>query len=133
MTIRKVILASRGFNDINSIADKRVFWNSFINLQKNLPSNIQVKFILQFYKGKKSKLYSFLFDPFLEFYFKKDNISSDLNKYKKNISLKRNRIDQLNYSFKESYFISSISSYLRNKKIKYKFDKLNLLNFKLKI
>ena len=131
MATIKVILALRGFNDINSCEDKRVFWNSFINLQKNLPSNIQVKFTLQYDRRKESKLYSFLFEPFLEFNFNKDNITFDLKEYKKYISFKRNRINQLNYSLKESYFISSISSYLANKKNKYKFDQLILLNYEL--
>ena len=83
MTIRKVILALRGFNGINSFEDKRVFWNSFINLQKNLPSNIQLKFILQNHNGKESKLNSFLFEPLIEFNLKKDNISFDFKEYKK--------------------------------------------------
>lgn len=132
MTIRKVFLALRGFNNINSFEDKRIFWNSFINLQNNLPSNIQVKFILQYCKGKESKLYSFLFEPFLEFNFNPDNISFELKEYKKNFSFKRKRIYQLNFSLKESYFISSINAYLANKKIKFKFDQLILLNYKLK-
>ncbi|MDC3019726.1 hypothetical protein OAZ97_01420, partial [Prochlorococcus sp. AH-736-E15] len=72
MTIRKVILALRGFNNINSLDDKKYFWNAFINLQKSLPSNIQVEFILQYYQGKDSKLYSFLFEPFLELNFNED-------------------------------------------------------------
>ena len=118
MTIRKVILALRGFNGTNSFEDKLVFWNSFINLQKNLPSNIQVKFILQNYKGKESKLNSFLFEPFVEFNLNTDNISFDLKEYKKNFS-KRIRINQINYSLKESYFVSSISDYLVNNKNKY--------------
>ena len=51
MTIRKVILALRGFKGINSFEDK-VFWHSFINLQRNLPSNIQVKFIYKIIKER---------------------------------------------------------------------------------
>ena len=127
--MRKVILALRGFNDLNSLEDKRVFWNSFINLQKNLPSNIQIRFILQCYKGKESKLFSFLFEPFLEFNFNKDNLSFNFKENKKNIFFKRNLINQISYSLKESYCISSICSYLANKKNKYKFDQLILLNY----
>ena len=130
MTKRKVILALRDFNDINSLRDKRVFWNSFINLQKNLPSNIQIKFILQNHIGKESKLYSFLFEPFLEFNLNIDKISLYTNKDKKYISFKSNMMNQLNFSLKESYYISSICSYLSNKKNKYKFDQLILLNYK---
>jgi len=132
MTIRKVILALRGFNNINSIAEKKAFWNSFINLQKKLPSNIKVKFILQYYKNEESKLYSFLFEPFLEFNSKTDNISFDSKEYKKYISFKRNKMNQLNHSLSESYFISSISSYLETNKNKFKFDQLILLNYSLK-
>ena len=131
MAIRKVILALRNLDDINSLKDKRVFWKSFINLQKNLPSNIQIQFILQNNKGKESKLYSFLFEPFVEFNFNKDNISLDLKEYKKYISFTRNISNQINFSLKESYFISSISSYLINEKIKFKFDQLILLDFNL--
>ena len=130
MTNRKVILALRGFNDINSFKDKRYFWNSFINLQKNLPSNVNIKFILQ-YIGKESKLYSFLFEPILEFDLAKENIPFNLKEYKKYIFLKRNGIKQLKYSLLETYFISSVCSYLTNKKNKLKFDQLILLNYKL--
>ena len=132
MTIRKVILTLRGFNGINSLEDKREFWNSFINLQKNLPSNIQLKLILQNYKGKESKLNSFLFEPLIEFNLNKDNISFDFKEYKKYISFKKNNMNQLNHSLSESYFISSISSYLENNKNKLKFDQLILFNYSLK-
>ena len=129
--MRKVILAIRDFNDLSSLREKRLFWNSFINLQKNLPSNIQVRFILQHYKGKESKLYSFLFEPFLEFNLNIENIAIDIKTYKKYNSFKGNIINQLNLALKESYCISSISSYFANKKNKYKFDQLILLNYKL--
>ncbi len=131
MTIRKLILALRGFDDINSSKDKRVFWNSFINLQKNLPTNVQIKFILQYYEGQESKLFSFLFEPFLEFNFNSDNLSFDFKKNKKHVFFKRNINNQISHSLKESYCISSISSYLANKKYEYKLDQLILLNYKL--
>ena len=127
--MRKVILALRGFNDLNSLEDKKVFWNSFINLQKNLPSNIEIRFILQNSNSKESKLYSFLFQPFLEF--NNHDLPSDLREYKKYISYKKNLINQINFSLKESYYISSICSFLTNKKNKYKFDQLILLNYNL--
>ena len=133
--MRKVILALRGFKDIHSLEDNRVFWNSFINLQKKLPSNIKIRFVLQNCKGKESKLYSFLFDPFLELdcntdYLLKNchNLSFDFKELKKNISMKKNISNQLIYSLKESFFISFISSYFANNK--YKFDQLILINFR---
>ena len=57
-------------------------------------------------------------------------MSFDLEGYKKSFS-KRIRINQLNNSLKESYFLSSICYYLENNKNKYKFDQLILLNYKL--
>ena len=41
-------------------------------------------------------------------------------------------MNQLNHSLSESYFISSISSYLENNKNKLKFDQLILFNYSLK-
>ena len=135
--MRKIILSIRGFSNLNSSEEKEVFWSKFINLQKNLPSNIDIKFILQTSNEKESELFSFLFDPVLKLECNEDNLIKnyypkfDFKEYGKYLPINRNTINNINYSLKESYYISSLCSYFVNKKSQIKFDQLILLNYKI--
>ena len=136
--MRKIILSIRGFSNLNTSEAKKVFWSKFINLQKNLPSNIDIKIILQNSNEKESELFTFLFDPVLKIECNEENLIKnyyypkfDLKEYGKYLSIYRNKINNINYSLKESYYISSLCNYLVNKKSQLKFDQLILLNYKI--
>ena len=112
--MRKIILSIRGFRNLNSLEEKK-FLSKFINLQKNLPSNIDIKFIIQNSNEKESELFNFLFDPVLKFEFNEDNLIKnyyypkfDLKEYGKYLPINRNITNNINYSIKRIllYFIS---------------------------
>ena len=105
--MRKIILSIKGFGPLNSLKEKRIFWKKFINLQKNLPSNIDLKFIIKNSNEQQIKFFTFLFNPSLKLNFNEDYqlkkdyyYTFDFKVYKKYFSINRNIINKLIYSLK---------------------------------
>ena len=78
----------------------------FINLQKNLPSNIDLKFIIKNSNAEEFKLFTFLFNPFKidfneDYQFKRDySYTFDFKEYGKYFTINRNIKNKLIYSLK---------------------------------
>ena len=133
---KKVFFALKCSKNISSDKNKSLFWKSLVIIQRSLPANIEVEFILLNNLEKDLNLLNFIFNPIKNFVNIKEYSKQEVNIptknfeiYKKYFFFKKSIIKKLNCSIDYSFQLSNICSFLLENKSQSDFYQLIFIDF----
>ena len=133
---KKVFIALKFSKNISSDKNKSLFWNSLVIIQRSLPANIEVEFILLNHLEKDFNLLNFIFNPIKKFVNIKEYSKEEVNIltknfeiYKKYIFFTKSIIKKLNCSTEYAFQLSNICSFLLEKNSQSDFYQLIFIDF----